>query len=380
MECGDCTERFADWLDGSLDGEQTRRMAVHLERCPACRLRWAQYQGLVETLRAPITVEVRPGFADQVVARVSSHRWGEPRRGLSALVIAHGRLAAAAAVIVVGLAAGLHLSHRPSGRPLDRPLAVATGTAELPAPPPDGTAGPVEPSTPLDRIVRSSSSTAGNGRSPSPSPETVAPQARTAPLPPANRDTGDPLRHPVAPTEVAPSPGSVAPPPTPSPSLSAPDAQPRDRSDSAAERRRAAMNLIGGSEGMYTSFSTESIESARARQMIRENPYSNAAPEKWSDPSRTHYNFEFRGTRLSTALDSVAKTGNIRIITRGPMNGNVTLNIQNARPEVALERIASIANLRVSQRGSTYVVEQEPVRGESSDSHATRPDDTRPPQ
>ncbi|HOS94148.1 MAG TPA: hypothetical protein PLD23_21950 [Armatimonadota bacterium] len=140
------------------------------------------------------------------------------------------------------------------------------------------------------------------------------------------------------------------------------------------------MNLIGGSEGMYTSFSTESIESARARQMIRENPYSNAAPEKWSDPSRTHYNFEFRGTRLSTALDSVAKTGNIRIITRGPMNGNVTLNIQNARPEVALERIASIANLRVSQRGSTYVVEQEPVRGESSDSHATRPDDTRPPQ
>jgi len=140
------------------------------------------------------------------------------------------------------------------------------------------------------------------------------------------------------------------------------------------------MNLIGGTEGMSTSFSTESLEGARARQMIRENPYSNAAPERWTDPSRTHHNFVFRGTRLATALDSVAKTGNIRIVTRGPMNGNVTVNIQNARPEAALERIASLANLRVSQRGSTYVVEQEPSEASDADVAATHPAEVRPPE
>lgn len=382
MECGDCAERFADWLDGSLDGESASRMEAHLDRCPACRLRWAQYQGLVEALRAPVPVEVRPGFAGEVVARVSSHRWGEPRRGLPALVIAHGRLAAAAVVVLVGLAAGVHFSHRPPSASPDRPIAVADEARGLSVPVHDEVAGPAEPSGPLVPLARASSPTDDHGSGSPLPPGRIPSPARTAPSPPASPNLAERGGHAEAPRDAGPSLGTPAPLPAPSPSVSAsaPDPESRAMSDSAADRRRAAMNLIGGSEGMSTSFSTESIESARARQMIRENPYSNAAPEKWSDPSRTHYNFVFRGTRLSTALDSVAKTGNIRIVTRGPMNGNVTLNIQNARPEVALERIASIANLRVSQRGETYVVEQEPSRREDPNARATRPDDARPPQ
>jgi len=380
VECSACTERFADRLDGSLSADEARRMEAHLDACPACRLRWAQYQGLVDELRTPDPVAVRAGFADHVVARVSARPWAARGHGLGALVAVHGRLAAAAVVVLVGLAAGVHFSHRPLPDAPERPLAVAERPDTRSGSPDDVVAGSAAASRPSSTSAPSDSSAGDSALGPATVTEAGA---RPTPVVPSPRSAF--VGEERAPAEdaqphAAPSRGGAAPPASGAPSPRAPKPETGDSSDAAADRRRAAMNLIGGTEGMSTSFSTESLEGARARQMIRENPYSNAAPERWTDPSRTHHNFVFRGTRLATALDSVAKTGNIRIVTRGPMNGNVSVNIQNARPEAALERIASLANLRVSQRGSTYVVEQEPSEASDADVAATHPAEVRPPE
>jgi negative regulator of sigma E activity len=129
-----------------------------------------------------------------------------------------------------------------------------------------------------------------------------------------------------------------------------------DDAESVADA--ASAELLMGGAGMTTGFDPDEIERRRTQQRIDENPYRNSTrPERWSDPSQTTFSFDFQNTSLPLALSSVGKQGGLTIEVRGRLDGTVTANMTNVRPEEALRRIASRAQLSVTQTGArSYVV------------------------
>ncbi len=60
MNCSECRDDFAAYLEGLLDPEAESRTTSHLAECPACRAEFDQMQRLV--VRLTRTGLVRPGF------------------------------------------------------------------------------------------------------------------------------------------------------------------------------------------------------------------------------------------------------------------------------------------------------------------------------
>jgi anti-sigma factor RsiW len=94
---------YREWLDlevdGALEPAQRSELTAHLEACAECRAERQRSAALVERLAAA-RIEVRPGFAAEVVAALEPAPW-EARRGAAwrwpvALFVA---LAAAAATL-----------------------------------------------------------------------------------------------------------------------------------------------------------------------------------------------------------------------------------------------------------------------------------------
>jgi anti-sigma factor RsiW len=103
------------FLDGELDESGRRWLAEHRAVCPACNVRFARVERILETLSTLERPAPSPGFADRVLAQVRPApapawaRWqisGLWRRAAATALLVAGGLVAIAALPLLGLLAG----------------------------------------------------------------------------------------------------------------------------------------------------------------------------------------------------------------------------------------------------------------------------------
>ncbi len=110
MKCDEIQSHLSAYRDGEGSSERRWRIRVHLKDCPMCRCKIQRLEELCLALDdAPPPPEVPDGFASRVVAKArdrvdqgtSPEREDRPRLGVL------WQVAAAAAVLIVGLGGGL---------------------------------------------------------------------------------------------------------------------------------------------------------------------------------------------------------------------------------------------------------------------------------
>jgi hypothetical protein len=72
MDCRSFALQVDDWLDGRLDVAHGRSMQTHVDSCSACRRGYGDAGALRTALRMLTAPAVRPGFAEQALARVAA--------------------------------------------------------------------------------------------------------------------------------------------------------------------------------------------------------------------------------------------------------------------------------------------------------------------
>jgi hypothetical protein len=99
MDCRYFALRVDDWLDGRLDAAGQEPLRMHLQGCAGCRRGVEDAGALRAELRALAAPAMRPGFAEQALARATGLRVGY--RAVPAMALA--------ASLVLGLGVALIL-------------------------------------------------------------------------------------------------------------------------------------------------------------------------------------------------------------------------------------------------------------------------------
>ena len=120
----DPLQQLSALMDGELPREELRFLLRRLDTDPGLAQAWSRYQLAGAVLRRQVTVNLRPGFAEAVMAQVTAQGPAR-RRGATVLRLAGGG-AIAAAVAVVAL-----LGTQPAR--IDAPV-TATLATQVPAP------------------------------------------------------------------------------------------------------------------------------------------------------------------------------------------------------------------------------------------------------
>jgi mycothiol system anti-sigma-R factor len=133
--CGDAPADIEDLLDGRLDEEAAAALRAHIEVCGSCREDLAAEKELRRLLRTECGAQAPEGFADGVMAQVRGT--AAPRRRLLFLPA----VAAAAAVLILAVLAGLDRQDGTVDEPGPEPVLVADVIPAMPASPePEGSA------------------------------------------------------------------------------------------------------------------------------------------------------------------------------------------------------------------------------------------------
>lgn len=115
MNCAECRDNLAAWVEGLLDPEQSLQCRSHLESCPACRLECAAITRLQERLIAHGQSAVDVSLVDPVLRQIRNEQLKRERTSLMSRVWTRwgfgiGAIAGAAAVFFVALV-GLPKAH-----------------------------------------------------------------------------------------------------------------------------------------------------------------------------------------------------------------------------------------------------------------------------
>jgi len=106
MDCGVAQELISSYIDGELNGEETRQLEVHIENCSECRQRLERMKAMVRMVGELGEEELPDGFLDRLQARLEAEQvTGTVRRqhkGVSGW-IKWASIAAAAAVIILAI-------------------------------------------------------------------------------------------------------------------------------------------------------------------------------------------------------------------------------------------------------------------------------------
>jgi putative zinc finger protein len=97
MDCRSFALRVDDWIDGRLDKAEQEPLRMHLQGCAGCRRGHEDAEALRAQLRALPAPAMRPGFAEQALAKAGGPRIGY--RAVPAMALA------ASLVLAVGVAA-----------------------------------------------------------------------------------------------------------------------------------------------------------------------------------------------------------------------------------------------------------------------------------
>jgi anti-sigma factor RsiW len=114
MRCRRIQERLSAYQDGEIAGEERRRIAAHMEGCPACRSAYAELKQAWQSLEKIPEIEAAPGFEKRLAEKIMAipkarERWRFPW-------VSWGdqwRLAPAMAlgVALIGIALGAYLGN-----------------------------------------------------------------------------------------------------------------------------------------------------------------------------------------------------------------------------------------------------------------------------
>lgn len=115
-------ERIQQWVDHELDEVSRRSAEAHLESCADCRRRVDELEAVVNaTERLPRSLEPSRDLWPQVESRLS------PRGGGRRFSVPWGHLAAAAAVLALGVLIGLRMRSEVSSVESAQTAAATTG-------------------------------------------------------------------------------------------------------------------------------------------------------------------------------------------------------------------------------------------------------------
>jgi anti-sigma factor RsiW len=114
------------WRDGDLPATEATRIGVHVAECAASQARLADYDALIQAMRAQRAPVADERLWRAVHARINQTRAGTPLRTVNTPRRRLGSLAAVAAVLALTLGAAFLLSHGP--RPGGATSAQATAT------------------------------------------------------------------------------------------------------------------------------------------------------------------------------------------------------------------------------------------------------------
>ena len=83
MRCRSIQERLSAYQDGEIAGEERRRIAAHVEECPACRSVYAELEQTWQSLEKIPEIEVAPGFEKRLAEKIMAipeprSRWRFP--------------------------------------------------------------------------------------------------------------------------------------------------------------------------------------------------------------------------------------------------------------------------------------------------------------
>jgi anti-sigma factor RsiW len=111
MRCEEVLNQLAAFSSGELPADVRQVVQAHLAECPACRAALARVDALAGVLASTQTPPVPAGFAARVTAAARQRREAEPLVAWNPLrwwrLVPAPMHAAAAAVLVIGLAVGL---------------------------------------------------------------------------------------------------------------------------------------------------------------------------------------------------------------------------------------------------------------------------------
>jgi hypothetical protein len=117
-DCSEIEGQLDEFALGLLPGDERAAVLAHLEACPACRgIVDVLSEAADELLLAAPQAEPSPGFAEAVLARIHPAHPQQRKRGAPQYRRWAAAVAAAVALVVVGMAAGLRLA-RPEGEEL----------------------------------------------------------------------------------------------------------------------------------------------------------------------------------------------------------------------------------------------------------------------
>ncbi len=79
MRCRRIQKRLSAYQDGEIAGEERKRIAVHLEGCPACRSAYAELEQVWQSLEKIPEIEASAGFEGRLLERINDvpepHTW-----------------------------------------------------------------------------------------------------------------------------------------------------------------------------------------------------------------------------------------------------------------------------------------------------------------
>ena len=77
MNCHHIQKRLSAYQDGEIAGEERKRIAAHLEGCPACRSTYAELEQVWQSLENIPEIEISAGF-ERTAVRTDQHRSRAP--------------------------------------------------------------------------------------------------------------------------------------------------------------------------------------------------------------------------------------------------------------------------------------------------------------
>jgi anti-sigma factor RsiW len=118
MRCEDVTTRLDSYASGELQPTLAAKVAAHLDSCESCRQSLGRLKQLAAVLGQTSAPPVPDGFAARLMAKARSRRVAVTSAGWNPLrwwrLVPAPMHAAAAAVLVIGLAVGLLMGWKTS--------------------------------------------------------------------------------------------------------------------------------------------------------------------------------------------------------------------------------------------------------------------------
>lgn len=114
MNCHRIQKRLSAYQDGEIAGEERKRIAAHLEGCPACRNAYAELEQAWQSLEKIPEIEASAGFEGRLFERINAIPEPRPRWRIPWVSwVDQWRLAPAMAfgIVLIGIALGAYMGN-----------------------------------------------------------------------------------------------------------------------------------------------------------------------------------------------------------------------------------------------------------------------------